>query len=297
MKSTLFTLIVFIGCPHLIAQYGQDYFWVTGFDTNAADGIITPSQNFGDNCDAWKMKEHLMSMGSNNASLCDAEGHLLLYFNGCMLANGQHTLVENGDSINSGSFQDVFWGDCQKFGYPGQQDVMILPNLHNEGSYYVFHKLIDYTPGEEDNIVLSYTYVEGMFTKDDIGLVTEKNVRYYEGNDPMRSYFSAIIDDDHAGYWILQPVVEDSVFLTFYVGDGTIDYFGEQPTYQYFDRFRSSSGGTAKFSPDGTKYALYNYIDQLHMYDFDRSTGMLSNHNKVQVFPDSTIDHCRMVIR
>jgi len=217
------------------AQHKQDYVWITGYDY--------------------------------------AEGNLLLYFNGCMLANGQHTLVENGDSINSGSFQDAFWGDCQKFGYPGRQDVMILPDLHNEGSHYVLHKLIDYTPGQEDDIVLSYTYVEDILTKDDLGLVTKKNVRYYDSMTTMRSYFSAIIDDDHAGYWILQPALEDAVFLTFHIGIDGVAFVREQPSAYHFDQDRSSSAGTARFSPDGTKYALYNYIDQLHIYDFNRRYG------------------------
>ncbi|MBK8820187.1 MAG: T9SS type A sorting domain-containing protein [Saprospiraceae bacterium] len=50
------------------------------------------------------------------------------------------------------------------------------------------------------------------------------------------------------------------------------------------------SAGTAKFSPDGKKLALYNYNDQLHIYDFDRSTGLLSNHKKVEVYPPDSID-------
>jgi hypothetical protein len=58
-----------------------------------------------------------------------------------------------------------------------------------------------------------------------------------------------------------------------------------QNTHQYFDRFRSSASGTAKFSPDGTKYAIYNYYDQLHVYDFDRETGHLSNHQKSRNLP------------
>ena len=35
--------------------------------------------------------------------------------------------------------------------------------------------------------------------------------------------------------------------------------------------------GESRFSPDGTKYALFTLIDGLHLYDIDRETGLLSN--------------------
>ncbi|MFT6335731.1 MAG: hypothetical protein ACJATI_002486 [Halioglobus sp.] len=51
-------------------------------------------------------------------------------------------------------------------------------------------------------------------------------------------------------------------------------------------RNRTSASGTAKFSPDGTNYAFYNYYDQLHIYDFDRLPESLSNHQKIDVIED-----------
>ncbi|GIV32304.1 MAG: hypothetical protein KatS3mg030_610 [Saprospiraceae bacterium] len=36
--------------------------------------------------------------------MSDAEGHLLFYSNGCEVMNWAHQLVENGDSINPGSY-------------------------------------------------------------------------------------------------------------------------------------------------------------------------------------------------
>ena len=41
--------------------------------------------------------------------------------------------------------------------------------------------------------------------------------------------------------------------------------------------YNASSSGYARFSPDGKYYAYYNQVEGLFLYDFDRSTGELSN--------------------
>lgn len=63
-----------------------------------------------------------------------------------------------------------------------------------------------------------------------------------------------------------------------------------QNSQQYFNRWRSTASGMSKFSPDGTKYALFNYVDQLHIYDFNRETGLLTNHKKIYVYPKEKIN-------
>lgn len=42
-----------------------------------------------------------------------------------------------------------------------------------------------------------------------------------------------------------------------------------------------------RISPDGMKLAYYDYFLNLHVYDFDRATGQISNHQKVTIFDDA----------
>ena len=290
----MFKLQIIIGLIFIThfcsAQSKQDYVWVTGYDLSSEDGVEVITGNFNSDNFKWELTEKPMGSFAMNATICDREGRLLLYFNGCMIANGQNQLVENGDSINGGEFQDQFWNNCIEYGYPGSQDAMILPDPGNEAGYYIFHKKILVNPQGRNRLELNYSYVDELVTSNDAGIATIKNKVFYENVESMGRYFSAIADDSQSGYWIIQPLVEDSIFLTFYLDDTGIDYRGEQNTLQFFDAFRSSASGTSKFSPDGTKYAIYNYYDQLHLYDFDRSTGLFSNHQKIEIFPDSTID-------
>lgn len=49
----------------------------------------------------------------------------------------------------------------------------------------------------------------------------------------------------------------------------------------------------AKFSPDGKKFAIYNPIIGLQVFDFNRSTGLLSNFKLYEIiYPFSTIGGC-----
>jgi WD40 repeat protein len=67
----------------------------------------------------------------------------------------------------------------------------------------------------------------------------------------------------------------------------------DQNSFEYYDYWFSSASGTSRFSPDGTKYAHFSRVDDLQLYDFDRSSGQLSNHQKIELFetPRDSSDH------
>lgn len=90
----------------------------------------------------------------------------------------------------------------------------------------------------------------------------------------------------------LQPIVDGSEILCFLLNEDGFKKVGEYDSNQYFSTSRSSASGTAKFSPDGNKYAIFNYYDNLHIYDFDRETGEISGHQFVELF-DSDISEIR----
>ncbi|MBK8565498.1 MAG: T9SS type A sorting domain-containing protein [Saprospiraceae bacterium] len=44
-----------------------------------------------------------------------------------------------------------------------------------------------------------------------------------------------------------------------------------------------NGGGQPAFSPDGTKFAKYDFMDQLMLFDFDRNTGLLSDYKQLEI--------------
>jgi hypothetical protein len=122
------------------AQNKQDYVWVFGHDfpdDNKVDGYIMDfnikpiePQNY----------EVNTRMDSNNASICDENGNLLFYTNGCHVMSADGSVMENGDSLNYDEWIEYFWRDDCVFGYPGAQDIMILTDPGNINHFYIIHK-------------------------------------------------------------------------------------------------------------------------------------------------------------
>lgn len=272
----------------------QDYVWIFGRGVNETTGEQR-GYKYDFNKPPYELEHQDIEIwiSSMNASISDKEGNLLFFTNGCEIHNSDFELMENGDSLN---FDQQYWSlfniDCRK-GYPGSQDVLIIPSMASDDLFYIFHKpRIVVEINDPQAKPLLYSIVD-MSENNGKGKVITKNQVMYDDQDCMAYYLTGINHANQQDFWLIQPLVEDSTFVTYLVNSDGIHRQPDQNTHQYFDGFRSSSSGTAKFSPDGTQYALYNYYDQLHLYDFDRETGLLSNHQKIIIFPDPDVNDLR----
>ena len=100
-----------------------------------------------------------LQFDQNNASICDKDGNLLFYTNGCAVANRHHEVMPNGDGLNVGSFFYDFWGgDCAD-GYPGSQNITILPDPSYDLGYYIIHKPINYNP----DLLMSQIFLDSLY--------------------------------------------------------------------------------------------------------------------------------------
>lgn len=289
MRYTLLFLF-FLAFLTVSSQSKQDYIWLFGIDRLPEPG--NQSYRFDFNIKPFEIQKANNGLGinSNNASICDKNGNLLFYTNGCAILNRNAEIMPNGDSINADKWKEIFnWDNCD-LGYPGFQDIIILNLPNDENLFYILHKPYKFNGfGEKDSIHLLYTIVD-MSLDNGLGDVVEKNVDFYTENNSLVSYLSAIRHQNGEDWWGIQPIAEDSIFLTFRINEKGINREDDQFADFHFTRKKSSASGTAKFSPDGTKYVLYNYNDQLQIYDFDRATGILSNHQKIEIYDEDSID-------
>lgn len=283
----VFLFVLFISPLISKSQVKGDYVWVGGVQTDPEGGQKGHTLDFLRNKGEPAYVKIPRGFTGNNASISDENGYLMFYFNGCAVMNRFHHVMPNGDSINAGTWFDLYWKDC-KYGYPGAQNCLILKDRSNEYGYYILHTQVIYHEGTTDSVAMFCSYVD-MTLDNGNGDVSYKNVRIYEKQDMILSYTTAIEDKDNEGWWLLQPVIGND-FIMYYLGRNGIERFENQESSINFTRDYSSSAGTAKFSPDGKKLALYNYNDQLHIYDFDRSTGLISGHQKIEIYPPDSID-------
>ncbi len=279
IKSINFILLIGLCLLSIasIAQNKQDYYWPFGSDQGEEPGVQVFALDFNQRPFVPVLRTGELEFDQSNASICDKDGRLLFYTNGCAVANRLHQQMPNGDSINAGPYFDDFWGgDCSK-GYVGPQDNTILPDPGNPSGYYLIHKPFSYNPDSisekqftKDS--LKYTYVD-MSLENGYGDVTEKNVKFYEGS-MLSNYLTPIAQANGHDWWIMNPVFPEG-FLIYALTEEGLEYNKIEPGPVWDTRY-SSSSGYARFSPDGEKYAYFNEFEGLFLYDFDRTDATLS---------------------
>lgn len=214
-----------------------------------------------------------------NVTISDVEGKLLWYSNGCEIINRYHQTMENGDSINYNAYWE--WIDNCNIGYLGRQNHLILDDPAKEDGYYLIHKPIDYGPDGGYMHELRYSYVS---METDSGRVVEKNVVAGKHDTTLYSYLTAIRKENNTDWWItfLQGAPYNRI-LAYDLTDSGLAFNHSHETEFSMPRNGYSSSGMAKYSPDGRTYAFYNPKGGLHVYDFDRSDGAVSNLRRASV--------------
>jgi hypothetical protein len=268
----------------LYGQNKRDYVWITGHNSEPTAGLETYSLNFNESPFEVKHINAGLEYTQNNASICDYDGNLLFYSNGCAVANREHQIMPNGRDINEGEWFDIFWGgDCSN-GYPGTQNILALPDPGNINGYYLITTpRIHDVNGPTFIRDIQYSYID-MTLDGGLGDVTTKNEVFYNEKKILGNYLTAVQHANGRDWWIVQPTQDSNQYLKFLIDPLGIHLYDDQFLGCNF-HWNASAAGTARFSPDGNKYAYFNGFDQLKLFDFDRSTGQLSNLQ--EIFIDS----------
>ena len=292
MQKLLLIFLIFLSLNTFVnSQNKRDYKWIFG-DTHIigyhkAKCNIMDFNNHG-HIDSLFLYE---GVNNHNAEISDVEGNLLFYYNGCRVIDSTKQLMENGDSLNFGHTWEGYCG-YNWSRYPGTQNAIILPDPGNDFSirngYYLIHKRQElvYEPNIEVSIPeLYYTYVD-MSGNNGRGTVIEKNKAIFKTTDIVSGYLSACKHANGVDWWLIQMQDDTNVyFKVLLTNDGfTVDSqrIVESPI------FTPNSGvGQSVFTPDGKKWITNDWYDGCLIYDFDRTTGKLSN--LVTVIPPNNI--------
>ena len=284
MKNKLALLCFIISFSSLFAQYKYDYNWIfgynSGFEFEGMEGVIL---NFNESPLDIRLEETQMNIAKSNACISNEFGELIFYSNGCFVADATHETMENGDWINPGLVHNV---QCQ-YGYTaGTQSCLILPMPEHPNIYYFFHKHLIYIPELKTDSLL-YSVVD-MTGNGGLGKVTQKNEVAIAEN-PAAGELTAIKHSNGIDWWIITQKNLINKYNTLLL---TPEGF-EGPYEQEIGNIPVIGGrGSSQiiFSPDGEKLARFNVVDQLWLFDFDRSTGQLSNfeHYVIDTLPGVT---------
>ncbi len=274
------------------AQTKGDFNWIFGVESGfidntegTNDGVLL---NFDTTVITFEYFEKPISHYLTNASISDDDGNLLFYTNGCAVANAQHEIMENGEGINPGSVHE---DQCNLVGrgYSVTQSAIVLPYPDQDSVYAILHqRIVRVLDVPNNNFLIDglYTTIVDMTMNNGLGAVIEKNEPIYI--DTLDAGLLTSVKHSNGEDWwmLLSDHFSNRIYKILFSEDG-FELTGFQDIDAAVLTPQGNSAGQAIFSPDGTKYARYSAADELRLYNFDRTTGELSNFQFIEVPPDT----------
>jgi hypothetical protein len=188
------------------------------------------------------------------SSVADSTGALLFYTNGKNVYNKNDVLMANGSGL-VGEESITQTGLIVK--QPGSQNI-----------YFIF----SIATGAQTN-GLFYSVVD-MSLAAGMGSVTALNVQLYS---PTTDKLAATSHCNGTDVWLLSHEFGTNVFRSYMVTSAGINTVAFTSSVGPVVNVANNSAGQMKFSPNGRKLGLASYQTNFELYDFNPSTGQVSN--------------------
>ena len=249
MKKTL--IISFLFCLNLLFSQGEANIWYfgqnAGIDFNSGSPVA--------------LYNGQMSTLEGCAVMSTNSGQLLFYTDGVTVWDRTHQVMPNGTGL-LGNFSST-------------QSGIIVPNPTDSTIFYIFTTdSIDVSTGSTNG--LNYSVVD-MSLNGGFGDVTlQKNILL---KTPVCEKLTAVKNEATNEYWILSHGYGNNEFYSYNVNSSGVITTPVISTTGIVvnDNFPNWSIGYLKFSPDATKIASVNMYLSLELFDFDITTGQVSN--------------------
>jgi hypothetical protein len=223
----------------------------------------------------------------NNSAFSNYEGNLFAFFNGLQIQNSQFQAMENGQDLSE---------EIEKYNY-----YMSHPIL-SQGSVFVPF------PGKPDSVLMLYASqrfllksngaIQAICSADISGAIISRSANNGLGK-VLETQYPVLAKDAllngvvmvcrHANgrdWWLLSFKLNSTKYHRI-----LIDPNGLHPQGMGEVSLPVIWGANAaSFSPDGTKFAVYNAVTflsdggHLHLFDFDRCAGFLSNQIQINMW-------------
>ena len=194
------------------------------------------------------------------ATLSDSNGNLLFYTDGSTVYNRNHVVMLNGSGLLGHS--------------SSSQSATIVPKPGSGTLFYVFTVDYETRPNGMCYSVIDITLDGGLG-----GITAEKNVLILT---PTLENLGVTKHANGVDYWIM---THGDISNTKYAYLLTSTGLNTTPVISNIGTVVINSGfyqaGFLKFSPSGSKLAMTSSSDFLDLYDFDNSTGIVSNYQNI----------------
>ncbi|MGH1438404.1 MAG: hypothetical protein ACRBG0_28515, partial [Lewinella sp.] len=275
----LLSFFVLLITSFISAQY-PDNNWVLGKSSEIVplDSFGLVVLNFsGNQLKASEELDVVYIFRANNSVISDNDS-LLFYFNGLDIHNSDHEILTNGENMYIGQSSS---------GYVSAQSSLVLPWPEHEDNYYLLTSFNGYD--EETNfsggLALHYSIIYINANNTSEGTVIVKNELLLDQLFLDRGRLTATRHANGRDWWILWKYYDENTYIRYLLDPQGLHRYDDQTIGEPFP----TGVGQTVFSPDGSKYVIFNSIGPtegkyVSIYDFDRCSGLLSNQTLI-TFP------------
>lgn len=205
-------------------------------------------------------------------SMADAEGRLIFYTNGIDIENADWQPMQNGNGIHAPVLG----------GLTISQGALALPFPGRPDQYALLHVRRAYIPPPVSTIgvlELKYSLLD-LSQNSGLGAVIEKNTTLLA--DTLQfGKLTAVRHANGRDWWLLVAEAWSNRFYRILFDPAGFHVLDAQTIGETL----FPGVGQAVFSADGSKYVVYDTYqfgtpDAVDVYDFDRCSGLLSNHRR-----------------
>jgi len=202
------------------------------------------------------------------ASICDNTGNLLFYTDGTTVYNKNHVVMANGTNLGGAS--------------SSSQSAVIIQKPGSNSIYYIF--TVDYEGGFKG---LQYSEVDMALNGNLGGVTATKNILLYT---PSCEKITAVRHCNNKDIWIVTHQMNSNAFKTYLVTSAGVNMTPINSNIGSFINMSNAAIGCMKASYDGTKIAsaISHTTSRVELFDFDNSTGILSNFIQLPAFTTGT---------
>ncbi len=196
-----------------------------------------------------------MNTAEGCATISNAAGQLLMYTDGITLWNRNHQVMANGtDLLGNNS---------------STQSSIIVPKPNSPNIYYIFTSA---ALADQDGV--NYSEID-MNLNGGLGAITSiKNVSLLT---PACEKITAVKNATGDGYWVVIHGYGNTSFLAYSITRSGLNLTPVISKTGTLVNDRNQTVGYLKFSPDGTKLISCSFYNNVELFDFDASTGIISN--------------------
>ncbi len=254
----IFSLLLFITSVYCFSQ-NQAANWYFGFGAALQFDLGANTLTSLDN--------GALSTFEGCASISNVFGDLLFYTDGTTVWNRANYVMPNGTGL---------YGDSSS-----TQSAIIVPQPNDPDLYYVF--TVD-NALDGFNFGLNYSIVD-MTLNGGLGAVTSKNINLL----PICSEkISAVLKDCITkSIWVITYASQSGSgnnYNTFYAYEVSDTGVNNVPVVSTFSGITTQEPrGYLKLSPDGEKLACANMGSGMFLFDFDVTTGLVSNQRQLAI--------------